>query len=360
MKAARSVARVALFGLMVGLAGSAQAATDLHLLGDRFRVSADWRTADGVSGTATAVPLTGETGLFWFFSPGNVELVVKVLDACVPPFERFWVYASGLTDVEVDLTVEDTWTGQSKTYLRPRGSLFAPLADTGTFNGCGAPPPAPSCGRGTAEEIAATPRSNAEAEELALFLGQGITADPGIYARLADELARIRGQWPLLQRPIFVPLWDPFYLIVQLEPDAYAAVVAGVFSAWNCLNDWYGARVINVHPSSMSVSIEFKGRFHPVRLGVDYADLPGVVKVEPALMNNPQDPGGVFNDICATIDGPAYDYFLRDREFVYYFRVPQPGATPLAFGYVSPVEPRPSWWPSYLQCELDLANAAYQ
>jgi hypothetical protein len=34
----------------------------------------------GTSGTGVAVPLTGNTGYFWFFNSSNVELMVKVLD----------------------------------------------------------------------------------------------------------------------------------------------------------------------------------------------------------------------------------------------------------------------------------------
>ncbi len=37
----------------------------------------------------------------WFFSLNDVELAVKVLDACETPFESFWGFAAGLTDVGV-------------------------------------------------------------------------------------------------------------------------------------------------------------------------------------------------------------------------------------------------------------------
>jgi hypothetical protein len=100
----------------------------------RFRVSAVWSTA-AADGPAHAIPLTADTGAFWFFQPGNVELLVKVLDACAA-YDRFWVFASGLTDVGVTLTVEDDWTGARHEYRHTRGTLFAPLADTSTFDVC--------------------------------------------------------------------------------------------------------------------------------------------------------------------------------------------------------------------------------
>ena len=85
----------------------AEGDTALCLNGGRFRVEAEWRTPQGRTGRARAVPLTGDTGAFWFFDEANLELIIKTLDAC--SFAgRYWVFAAGLTDVEVDLTVADT------------------------------------------------------------------------------------------------------------------------------------------------------------------------------------------------------------------------------------------------------------
>ncbi len=111
-------------------------ATALCLAGSRFRVEASWRTSQGDTGTGQAVPLTADTGYFWFFSPTNVEVVVKVLDACAPPFDRFWVFAAGLTDVEVELTVTDSETGEVNTYTNPLGKKFQPVQDTQAFSTC--------------------------------------------------------------------------------------------------------------------------------------------------------------------------------------------------------------------------------
>ena len=59
----------------------------------------------------------------------NVEAVVKVLDACGLN-NRFWVFAGGLTDVNVVLMVTDTQTGNVKTYTNPQGTAFRPIQDT--------------------------------------------------------------------------------------------------------------------------------------------------------------------------------------------------------------------------------------
>jgi hypothetical protein len=83
--------------------------------------------------TAKTTPLTGDTGSFWFFSPNNVELVIKVVDGRT--FNGFfWVFYGALSNVEYTVTVTDTLTGVVKTYENPAGTL-ASVADTAAFSG---------------------------------------------------------------------------------------------------------------------------------------------------------------------------------------------------------------------------------
>ncbi|HYR46650.1 MAG TPA: PKD domain-containing protein, partial [Thermoanaerobaculia bacterium] len=104
----------------------------LCLNGSRFRVRVSWRVpSQGTQGTATAVPLTTDTGYFWFFGSGTPELVVKVLDGRAVN-GRFWVFSGALSDVEYTITVTDTLTGAVRTYQNPSGSLSS-LADTAAF-----------------------------------------------------------------------------------------------------------------------------------------------------------------------------------------------------------------------------------
>ena len=51
--------------------------------------------------------LTDDSGYLWFFDADNIELIVKVLDGCGVN-NRYWVFAGGLTNVEVDIIVTDT------------------------------------------------------------------------------------------------------------------------------------------------------------------------------------------------------------------------------------------------------------
>jgi hypothetical protein len=111
-------------------------ATALCLTGSRFRVEATWRTPQGQTGSAQAIPLSSDSGYFWFFSAANAELFVKVKNACVPAFDRFWFFAAGLTNVRVDITVTDTKTGESKPYINRLNRPFAPIQDTDAFATC--------------------------------------------------------------------------------------------------------------------------------------------------------------------------------------------------------------------------------
>ncbi|MCB1007876.1 MAG: hypothetical protein KDB94_03175 [Acidobacteria bacterium] len=107
----------------------------LCLGGGRFEVRAEWAAFDGSSGSATAVPLSEESGLFWFFWQENLELAVKVLDGCSIN-SRYWVFAAGLTNVEVELTVTDTSTGFEWTLRNPSGEPFRPVIDVEALPVC--------------------------------------------------------------------------------------------------------------------------------------------------------------------------------------------------------------------------------
>lgn len=109
-------------------------ADTLCLNNGRFKVEATFDTG-AQSGNAKVVKLTDETGYLWFFNSVNVEAVVKVINACSFN-QRFWVYAGGLTDQGVVLTVTDTSNGTSKTYTNPRGQKWVTITDSNALATC--------------------------------------------------------------------------------------------------------------------------------------------------------------------------------------------------------------------------------
>ena len=114
----------------------------LPLLDGRFEARATWKKRDGTSGVGHAVPLARDSGFFWFFDAAIVEVLVKMVDACgFDGFDNFWVFAGGLTDVEVQLTVTDTWTGQVVHHDNLQGQPFPTLLETGALRVCRAQAP---------------------------------------------------------------------------------------------------------------------------------------------------------------------------------------------------------------------------
>jgi hypothetical protein len=112
-------------------AGCAASPTALCLNQSRFRVAVTWKDFAGNTGSGQSIPLTADTGAFWFFNAANLEVVVKVLDGH-PVNGKWWVFFGALSNVEYTLTVTDTTTGVKKTYTNPKGR-FASVGDTGAF-----------------------------------------------------------------------------------------------------------------------------------------------------------------------------------------------------------------------------------
>ena len=112
--------------------------TTLCLNNGRFRVQAIFSAPSlGITNApAQAVPLTGDTGYFWFFSANNVEIVLKAVDGRAFN-NHFWVFYGALSNVEYTITVTDTSTGAVKPYHNTAGNL-ASVADTAAFAGSGA------------------------------------------------------------------------------------------------------------------------------------------------------------------------------------------------------------------------------
>ena len=106
-------------------------ATTLCLAGGRFAASVTWHDFAGRSGTGTPIVLTPDTGSFWFFDAGILELAVKVIDGRGTN-NAWWVFYGSLSNVEFELTVVDTTTGDIWTRSNPSGT-FASGGDIEAF-----------------------------------------------------------------------------------------------------------------------------------------------------------------------------------------------------------------------------------
>ncbi len=104
---------------------------DTLCLSNRFEVEIQWLTGTD-QGPGQAKRLTPDTGTFSFLDPDNLELFVKVLDACEIN-GNYWVFASGLTNVGINLRVRDTVTELERTYVNPVNRPYPPLQQVSDF-----------------------------------------------------------------------------------------------------------------------------------------------------------------------------------------------------------------------------------
>lgn len=102
----------------------------------RFRISATWKNFQDVTGVGTFVPLGSEdSGILWFFTPSNFEVMIKVVDGCSLN-NRYWIFFAALTNVEFHITVVDTWTETTKQYDNTLGVSAAAITDSNAFATC--------------------------------------------------------------------------------------------------------------------------------------------------------------------------------------------------------------------------------
>ena len=92
----------------------------------RFEVQVHWKNNERVGdygiGRSVPVDVSDESGLFWFFNPDNIELVVKVLDGRAID-DHHWVFYGALSDVEYWITVHDVVAGVRRTYHNMQGRI---------------------------------------------------------------------------------------------------------------------------------------------------------------------------------------------------------------------------------------------
>lgn len=101
----------------------------LCFLGGRFKAEVDWRNQfNGTSGAGKVIQSSTQTGLVYFTTSSNIELVVKMLDFGGP----VKVFYGAMSDLEYTLRVTEMATGVTKTYFNPAGRYCGGI-DDGAF-----------------------------------------------------------------------------------------------------------------------------------------------------------------------------------------------------------------------------------
>lgn len=132
-------------------------------------------------------------------------------------------------------------------------------------------------GLATPEEVALTPRADAGVELLAIRASNSLVAPQVVYERVARDLDAIRQAYPDVAS--ISPRAHASVSDIRLILDRPYAdqVVAGSYTAWDCLNDLYGLTSVTPPNGINLVTLSFAGRFHPTLLGDEYRMLLGVL-----------------------------------------------------------------------------------
>ena len=174
-----------------GSCRSSSSATCLQ--GSRYEVAVDWWTADGQSGDARVADVgTADSGLFWFFSATNWELLVKVLDGCAVNGHH-WVFGAATTDVGYRVRVTDTESGTVREYRNEAGRAAPAIADVTAFSEACAATGATAAGRTSEPRDPPDPR-----QPLGLRQPHGSLASPRTAApilALQDGRFEVGVQW---------------------------------------------------------------------------------------------------------------------------------------------------------------------
>jgi tetratricopeptide (TPR) repeat protein len=169
----------------------AHGASNLCLNQSRFNVTVSWRDFTGNTGSGQVVPIqSADSGLFYFFSENNWEMLVKVLRGC-PVNNYYWVFAAATTNVEYTLTVTDMLTGDSTSYFNPLGNSAAAITDTQALATCSASAAPPS---GGAAPPAWVPGSTVRNRRITVPDKTGCT-DSGTDLCLNGERFRVEVSW---------------------------------------------------------------------------------------------------------------------------------------------------------------------
>jgi concanavalin A-like lectin/glucanase superfamily protein len=105
----------------------------------RFSIVTKWRTnptpGTPTDGSGSVVVAGPNSGIFWFFSSDNWEVMVKALNGCGLN-SRYWVFSAATTNVFYRMEVTDVTHGLTKIYFNYPGPPAPAVTDTDAFATC--------------------------------------------------------------------------------------------------------------------------------------------------------------------------------------------------------------------------------
>jgi hypothetical protein len=155
----------------------------------------------------------------------------------------------------------------------------------------------------TPEELATTPRADAEAEVLAFQAAGTLVAPDDVYDRVLQDLGRIRADHPEVTGITGHATFTPDQMLVGFDDAGHAALEAHTYTDWDCLNVLYGGMLTDVFWLIPAAALHFNGRFNSPLLIKEYEKVPHVKSAEASVV-------GDSSSVCASIDGATYSYIF--------------------------------------------------
>ncbi|MFQ5607719.1 MAG: hypothetical protein ACE5GA_07210, partial [Candidatus Zixiibacteriota bacterium] len=181
---------------------------------------------------------------------------------------------------------------------------------SGPINSIGAPP--------LSERIALSPRDNAEAEEMAVWLSGDTVATTALYEEIlrdlqalrarfsesVEPLGRIRFTYPSISGQIHLAFSDTVREMIRNSS----------YHEWDSLNNLFvlqsidtsTIRWINPDREEMIATLVFEGRLNPFRVAESYLSLSGVTRANASGL------GGDFSNIYPIRQGRNLAFLLRE------------------------------------------------
>ncbi|MET0414129.1 MAG: hypothetical protein ABW217_22660 [Polyangiaceae bacterium] len=160
---------------------------------------------------------------------------------------------------------------------------------------------------GDAGEMALSPRADENLEALALSLEpRSVIASQATYERVVADMAALRALAPELASIQFTPPYERRVEIVFGDV-ARQSIAGAQYSAWNCLNDFYGPMDVSAVDTGTPglVRLQFQRAFNAEVLAELYRQLPGVIAAEPKYSE------GLGSALAVRRSGDTFDYFVR-------------------------------------------------
>ncbi len=174
-------------------------------------------------GCGHAVPITGQTGYFWFLDPTQASLVVKAFSPSETPNGKTWLSYASLESIEYWLAVRDTLGGGVTSYYSAPGVQSVKF-DSDVFGGTAPPPDAP-----VSEPLAA---GTTPVEPLAPDAGPCVASETTLCLKGGRYrlTTRVRNQYvtPVVEtvgKAVKLSDGSGFFKLIDFQPDNVGVVV---------------------------------------------------------------------------------------------------------------------------------------